>query len=63
MGNFPPFCRVEKKLTEKEIEEVIVIVFLIVVMTSMMKVIFAELICNNKKIDVKRILGGLRESL
>lgn len=41
MGNFPPFCRVEKKLTEKEIEEVIVIVFLIVVMTSMMKVIFA----------------------
>lgn len=39
MGNFPTFCRVEKKLTEKEIEEVIVILFLIV-MTYVMKVIF-----------------------
>lgn len=41
MGNFPTFCRVEKKLTEKETEEVIVILFLNVLMASVMKVIFA----------------------
>lgn len=41
MGNFPTFRRVEKKLTEKETEKVIVILFLIIVMTSVMKVILA----------------------
>lgn len=30
MGNFPTFCRVEEKLTEKETEEVIVILFFLV---------------------------------